>query len=108
MDQVTFASVMREAGQAKFMLAKDLLAEVPVQVVEYMRENNVQPNPGTRGKAIITECSKGQHIFPRAKKTSKINVHYLLIECWRISYPPTSKLFLGLEALKTHHNHLKC
>ena len=56
MDQVTFASVMREAGQAKFMLAKDLLAEVPVQVVEYMRENNVQPNPGTRGKAIITEC----------------------------------------------------
>ena len=56
MDQVTFASVMREAGHAKFMLAKDLLAEVPVQVVEYMRENNVQPNPGTRGKAIITEC----------------------------------------------------
>ena len=46
MDQVTFASVMREAGHAKFMLAKDLLAEVPVQVVEYMRENNVQPNPG--------------------------------------------------------------
>lgn len=57
MDQVTFASVMREAGHAKFMLAKDLLAEVPVQVVEYMRENNVQPNPGPaaqrRGQASV-------------------------------------------------------
>ena len=64
MDQVTFASVMREAGHAKFMLAKDLLAEVPVQVVEYMRENNVQPNPG---KVQLQEAKQSlQNVIKKA------------------------------------------
>ena len=58
MDQLTFQSVM-DSAHAKFMLAKDLLAEVPVQVVEYMRENNFQPQvpqvPSVRSTAMTFE-----------------------------------------------------
>ena len=58
MDQLTFQSVM-DSAHAKFMLAKDLLAEVPIQVVEYMRENNFQPQvpqvPSVRSTAMTFE-----------------------------------------------------
>ena len=43
MDPMTFQSVM-DSAMSKFMLAKDVLAEVPVQVTEYMKSNNFKPN----------------------------------------------------------------
>jgi len=42
MDPVTFQTVM-DAANVKYCLAKDVLAEVPYQVVEYCSRNNIQP-----------------------------------------------------------------
>merc|ERR1719189_509302 len=39
----TFQSVM-EASDAKYLLAKDMLGEIPIQVTEYMNERNYKPN----------------------------------------------------------------
>ena len=36
MDPLTFQSVM-DSAKAKYMLDKDVLSEVPIQVTEYMR-----------------------------------------------------------------------
>jgi len=42
LDPSTFQSVM-DAADVKYCLAKDVLAEVPYQVVEYMERNNIPP-----------------------------------------------------------------
>lgn len=42
LDPVTFESVM-DAANAKYYLAKDVLAEVPFQVAEYMDRNGIKP-----------------------------------------------------------------
>lgn len=42
LDPTTFQSVM-DAADVKYCLAKDVLAEVPFQVVEYMERNNIPP-----------------------------------------------------------------
>merc|ERR1719362_964354 len=42
LDPTTFQSVM-DAADVKYCLAKDVLAEVPYQVVEYMERNNIPP-----------------------------------------------------------------
>jgi len=43
MNPQMFQSVM-ESSDAKYMLAKDMLAEIPIQVTEYMNERNFKPN----------------------------------------------------------------
>lgn len=42
LDPLTFQTVM-DAANAKYYLAKDVLAEVPSQVVEYMDRNGFRP-----------------------------------------------------------------
>lgn len=42
LDPITFSSVM-DAANGKYLLAKDVLAEIPYQVVQYMQSNAIKP-----------------------------------------------------------------